>query len=101
MNPYAYKRGPAAPRKRYKTPEADFQKALIVYLSYALPPAFRFRAGLEGAKRTGWQGAEAKRMGMRKGWLDIEIMHRTEGWVRWMEAKSLTGQLTPEQREFI
>ena len=91
---------PPRPARKHASPEADFQQAVVVYLKYALPPEWRFRGSLEGALRSVQAGAKAKALGMRKGWPDIELKHRQTGQVVWIELKSATGSLLPEQREF-
>lgn len=104
QQPFSLKRGPAmynARRKAHAHPEDDFQRAVVTYLKFALPPEYRFRAGLEGVKLSAFQAAKAKQLGLSADWPDIEIMNITTGAVRWGECKSLTGRLTPGQRTFV
>ena len=79
--------------------EADFQKQVVIYLTYALPPDWRFRAGMEGTNLGRFQRAQAKQLGRRRGWPDIELAQRG-GAIRWIELKTATGRLSPEQIEF-
>lgn len=96
--PYAFQRGPAAMRKTRDDPEARLQKAVVEYLSYALPRgAYRVRAGLEGAKRTGRARSDFHAMGAAAGWPDLMLFNRQTRAIRWIELKADGGRVQASQ----
>lgn len=85
---FAYKHGPPRAQKKRDDPEARLQKAVVEYLTYALPRGeYRVRAGLEGAKRTGKARADFKAMGGAPGWPDLMLFNRKSRAYRWIELK--------------
>ena len=97
-----YPKGPAKARAPRQTPEADLQRAVIEYLSFALPRGvYRVRAGQEGAKRTGRARATFKSTGGAKGWPDLMLFNRKTRAIRWVELKADNGRLTDEQGEVL
>jgi len=83
----ASKWGKAASTRQ--TPEDDLQKAVVQYLTWALPPGqYRVRAGKEGAKRTGKERADFKALGGASGWPDLMIFSRRARSCRWIELKA-------------
>lgn len=81
-------------------PEARLQRDVLEYLTFALPRGvYRVRAGMEGARRSQWEGGKAKGQGLSKGWPDLMLFNRQTRAIRWIELKSDTGALTAEQKE--
>lgn len=98
---FAYRAQPGAARKgkRNATPEADLQRAVVGYLKYALPPGlYRVRAGMEGARRSMWEGARAKELGLDRGWPDLMLFSRKARAYRWIELKAPKGVLSADQK---
>ena len=101
---FAFRAPPGARAKRTRPneqPEAKFQREVIVYLTYALPPEYRFTFSGAGVKVSAWLGNKLKEMGVKPGWLDLTIKHKPSGRAFWIELKSLVGRLTPEQAAFV
>lgn len=94
---------PAKPKRRRKSPEADFQKTVIAYLERALPPgagvwwsASMSGVHLPSAKAKG----KARDQGLRPGMFDIcfiPLRGPNAGETYWLELKAEKGCLTPEQ----
>lgn len=85
--------------------EAALQIAVKQYLTLCLPDDVEWTASSAGvtlgaskAARMR-QGAKAKAMGLRKGWPDLQFLF-ADGVTRFIELKTETGSLQPEQREF-
>lgn len=96
---------PISPRGgRKKTPhlpdpsEDEIQKAAAAFLEIALPPPLRFLHIPNGGTRDYGEAAKLKAMGVKAGAADIMIL----GWRTfiWIEMKSRTGRLRPEQKEW-
>jgi hypothetical protein len=102
---YAYSRsatrdGRGRKATKRASPEADLQRSVIAYLHWALDPnLYRFRVGMEGARRGKWEALQAHQLGLSKGWPDIMLLNRVTRACRWIELKSDTGRLTREQSE--
>jgi VRR-NUC domain len=90
--------GPPKARKKRDTPEARLQKAVIEYLSFALPRgAYRIRAGIEGANRTGRDRSDFHATGGAAGWPDLMLFNRQTRAIRWIELKSEAGRVQASQ----
>lgn len=99
--PYAYKRTqfPTA-RKKRNNPEHKFQVSVAKYLRFALPSDWRFTASAAGVYLGEKLSSEMKAAGQHPGWSDLILRQVGTGETRWMECKSLTGLLSPAQRQF-
>lgn len=60
------------PRDKDDASEDDRQADLVAHLRKI--PTVRVAAIVNGAKRTNWEAAKAKREGMAAGWPDIEVV---------------------------
>ena len=84
-----------------KIPEDVIHRSMVDWLHYeekAGRIALFFHCP-NGARRTGFEQGQAKRWGMRAGVPDLVILHNS-GLVDWVEVKSATGRLSPEQTAF-
>ena len=90
---FAYSRGSGTGKRtaKRKTPEADFQKAIVKYLTYALPEPYSFYASAVGVYLGKYKGADMKAMGVRPDWADLTIVNMDTGVCRWLELKSAVG----------
>jgi hypothetical protein len=101
---FAYRPPPGARAKRTRpndNPEERLQMQVLEYLRFALPADYRFTFSGAGVKTSAFVAIKLKNMGVEKGWPDLTIKNRRTGACRWIELKSPTGRLTPEQAEFI
>lgn len=80
-------------------PEARLQTAVKEYLGWCLPPSIFWTASLTGTHLTMQAAARAKAMGVRRGLPDLVFVF-PDGVSRWIELKTPTGSLSPEQRVF-
>lgn len=109
-NRIRYWTGP--PRKRAKStkprehPEADFQSAVVEYLTWALPARVLWTATLNGAYLSAKQRMGMKRAGMRRGISDIVLVDPASRGAFFLECKPPEGpgqhkrHLTPEQQQW-
>jgi len=101
----------ASPRRRNKSPEADFQKQVTAYLRLALPPqaGIFWSATLNGQRIPTEAGRRrAKEQGLNPGVFDfvfivLEVDHvrfrpLKPGDTYWLELKAKDGRLTKEQK---
>ena len=78
------------------TSEAQLQRAVMRYLSYALPSdAVALHVPNEG-KRSPMMGAELKRQGMLTGCPDIFVLHNASAYA--IELKARNGRVRDSQR---
>jgi hypothetical protein len=76
--------------------EQSLQRAVAQYLDHALPPDSWWSAvGHGGGGKV--RGAQLKAMGVKRGFPDIHILWR--GIPIYIELKSPSGSLSPEQKE--
>ena len=80
-------------------PEAALQVRVKEYLSVVLPPGIFWTASLTGVNLSMRAAVRAKAMGIRRGAPDLCFLF-PDGITRWIELKTRTGSLTPEQRAF-
>jgi hypothetical protein len=86
-----------APRSN---PEARLQISVKQYLSICLPPQILWTASLAGHGKLSMAARnKAKAMGLKPGWPDLQFLF-PDGVTRYIELKSDTGSLSPEQRDF-
>jgi len=98
----------ASPRRRNKSPEADFQKQVTAYLRVALPPqaGVFWSATLNGhALPSAAAKRKAKERGLNPGVFDFVFIvwavgapDLKPGDTYWLELKSKDGSLTSEQK---
>ena len=88
-----------APKAQAKrgTPEANFQKALVEALTFALPEPYSFHASPVGVNLGKFKGGKMKAQGVRANWADLTIVNLDTGACRWMELKSKDGALSEGQ----
>ena len=96
----------AKPRRRNKSPEADFQKQVTQYLRLALPreSGIFWSATLNGVRVTKKSIGRLTKLGLRKGVLDlvfIPLEGPLKGQTMWIELKSATGKPTIEQKKIV
>lgn len=83
-----------------KTPEATLQVRVNEYLKVVMPPAVLWTASLAGHGKMSMAARnKAKAMGLKPGWPDLQFLF-PDGVTRYIELKSATGRLQPEQVEF-
>lgn len=83
-----------------KAPEAALQVTVKKYLSICLPPSIEWTASLAGHGKMSMAARnKAKAMGLRPGWPDLQFLF-PDGVTRYIELKSDTGRLQPEQQDF-
>lgn len=98
---------PSKPKRRNKSPEADFQKAVVAYLERALPSetGVWWSASMSGVKLPSAKAkGQARDQGLRRGMFDICLIPTRgpdAGQTFWLELKSATGSLTPEQTKLM
>lgn len=86
-------------------PEARLQIDVKRFLGIALAPAHTpgsiiWTASLAGHGKLSMAARnKAKAMGLQPGWPDLQFLF-PDGVTRYVELKSATGSLTPEQRDF-
>lgn len=80
-------------------PEAKLQISVKQYLSYCLPDDILWTASLTGVHLSMQARTKAKAMGVRRGFPDLMFLF-PDGVTRYIELKTATGSLSPEQREF-
>jgi hypothetical protein len=82
--------------------EHQLQVQVAAYLDSALPTRGCFWTSIDSAGRGAIAGAHMKRRGVKRGTADIMIVsdHRKPSSTIWVELKSATGRLTPEQKIF-
>ena len=79
--------------------EASLQRQVVRFLDLALPDDVLYCASLSGVYLTPATRAKASQQGLRKGWPDLQFLIR--GRTYFVELKSDTGRLTPEQQFFL
>lgn len=86
----------------YVPTEKEIQKAIIEWCMFN-PPLDKLCIHIPNeGKRSKTYGAELKRMGMKAGVSDLFIMRANRGYHgAWIELKSHTGRLTPQQKQFL
>lgn len=86
-----------APRKN---PEGALQVEVKEYLSVTMPRAIQWTASLAGHGKLSMAARnKSKAMGLRPGWPDLQFLF-PDGVTRYIELKSQTGRLQPEQEDF-
>lgn len=85
------------PRDKSAASEAQRQLGFRRLMS-AIAPRVVIYANVNAARRTQWEAAKAKAEGMLAGVSDMTCLWT--GGVAWIEFKSGTGRLSPQQREF-
>ena len=88
--------GTRAPRKRNKSPEADFQKTVAVYLGRVLHPSVPFTAFPAGGGGR-IRGARLQGLGLKKGWPDLLLLLPGTGKFLGLELKARRNGLSPDQ----
>jgi VRR-NUC domain-containing protein len=88
---------PSPARRRHE--EADLQRSVHQYLSWALPPDAVHYAVPNGLMRSQKARARAQGEGVAAGIPDIAIVHR--GRALFVELKSRRGVMSPEQRSML
>lgn len=78
-------------------PEAAFQTSVVDLIDWAVPGAVLFSVPNEGV-RTLAEAMRLRKMGLRAGVADLVLVHT--GRAYFIECKSRTGKLTPEQQSF-
>lgn len=78
-----------------KFDESALQQRCATYLTYCYSQYFWNHSPNEG-QRSDRLGAILKKMGMQKGWPDMEILHH--GTVLFVEFKTPKGKQSPEQK---
>lgn len=87
-------------KKPRANPEARLQISVKQYLTFCLPPEILWTASLAGhGKLTMAARNKAKAMGLKPGWPDLQFLF-PDGITRYIELKSDTGRLQPEQVDF-
>ena len=79
-------------------PEHSLQVQVTRYLKAHLHPSVFWTASLTGTNLSMTQRNRAKAAGVRKGWPDVTLFNPADGRTLFVELKSPTGSLTPEQR---
>jgi hypothetical protein len=87
-----------APRKN-ANPEHKLQVQVRQYLMTALPPSIEWTANAAGVRVSIHAAKKMKAAGVRRGWPDIQFLF-PDGVTRFVELKTPTGSLRPEQRDF-
>jgi hypothetical protein len=81
-------------------PEGQLQKSVKQHLSVCLPPSIIWTASLAGHGKLSMNARnKAKAMGLKPGWPDLQFLF-PGGVTRYIELKSPTGRLSPEQQDF-
>lgn len=80
-------------------PEHKLQVEICRYLAVALPPSIIFTADAAGVPVSIFTASKMKAAGVRRGWPDIRFL-MPDGVTRYIEVKTPTGSLSPEQRDF-
>lgn len=83
-----------APRQ---APESDLQAHVATMLRAYMPDEVWWTASLSGVPLSAMVAGQAKRAGMQKGAPDLSFVF-PDGVTRYVELKSATGTLTPEQK---
>lgn len=86
-------------RKPRANPEARLQIDVKQYLTLCLPDDIKWTASLTGTHLSIRAATRAKAMGVRRGWPDLSFLF-PDGVTRFIELKTATGSLSPEQRDF-
>ena len=81
-----------------KHPESDLQKAIINHLRTRSKPDVIFYSSTQGIKMTAITAITMKRLGMRSGIPDLELLIKDK--IYFLEIKSVKGKLSPEQQAF-
>lgn len=93
-------RGYPRPRAARATPEAALQVRVKEHLAICLPPSVLWTASLAGHGKLSMAARNrAKAMGLKPGWPDLQFLF-PDGVTRYIELKSDTGRLQPEQADF-
>lgn len=87
-----------APRKN-ANPEHKLQVQVRQYLMTALPPSIEWTANAAGVRVSIHAAKKMKAAGVRRGWPDLQFLF-PDGVTRFVELKTPTGSLSPEQRDF-
>lgn len=80
-------------------PEHKLQVTVRGYLSACLPTSIEWTASMAGANLSMSARTKAKAAGVRRGWPDLQFLF-PDGVTRYIELKSDSGTLTPEQKAF-
>lgn len=80
-------------------PEHMLQRSVREFLVYCLPADVLWTASMTGQNLSVMDRGRQKAAGVRRGWPDISLCC-PDGITRFIELKSASGSLTPEQREF-
>lgn len=80
-------------------PETALSVQVKRYIKWAMPKNVQWTASLTGTNLDMRTATRAKAAGVRRGWPDWSFLC-PDGITRFIELKSKTGSLTPEQREF-
>lgn len=86
------------PRKN-ANPEHKLQVEIRRYLECVLPNSIEWTANGAGQALTIYAANKAKASGVRRGWPDLQFLF-PDGITRYVELKTATGSLSPEQRAF-
>lgn len=90
---------PLAVKKKRQQPERETQIKFAVWLAKM---GFRYNASAAGGYRDPREGQNFKRMGVSKGFPDIEVPYPITPYHGfYLELKSSSGKLSPEQLEWI
>lgn len=95
---FALSKGPPKARAKRTTPEADFQRALVDALTFALPDQYTFFASMVGTNVGRFKGDELRALGVRSDFPDINVLNLDTGAWRGLECKARGGSLSPGQR---
>lgn len=82
-----------------RKPELALQTQVARYLSWCLPEDILWTASMTGQNLSIRQATKNKAAGVKRGWPDLSFLF-PDGVTRFIEMKTATGSLTPEQRRF-
>lgn len=98
--PWSRARKATAPKAERDNPEQRLQIAVKEYLGWCLPAEILWTASLAGHGKMSMHARnKAKAMGLKPGWPDLQFLF-PDGVTRYIELKSDTGRLQPEQVAF-
>lgn len=82
--------------------EDSIQISIVNWFRYVLPHGWNIFAVPNGGSRDKREAAKLKRLGVKAGVWDLLILGQLNGepWAGWIEVKTATGRLTPEQKDF-
>ncbi len=99
-NPQAGGSSPSpAPSRRNRHDEDDLQEAVAEFLDMALLPPARWLHIPNGGTRDTKEAARLKAMGVKAGAADVMVLTGAGRFI-WIELKSATGRLRPEQAQW-